>query len=247
MNRYFLLVVSVVIFQQATAQTDSIIFKNGNFIVGEIKDLDKGVFTIETDYSDDDFKIKWNDVKEIYTDTYFLITLSDGRRYNGKLSTISPGRDLIIATSNEEVEIEHESLVFLKAVEGGFWSKFHASVDLGFSYTKANNLRQLSFASNIGYVAEKWSIDFSSNSVNSTQDEVEPIKRTDMIVTYRYFLPNDWFAFGDISLLSNTEQKLDLRTNGKGGLGKYIVHTNSKYWAVYTGLSFNNEKFSTES
>lgn len=247
MNRSILFMLCMMVLSPyAWAQTDSVVFKNGNVMVGEIKDLDKGVFTIETDYSEEDFKIKWNDIKEIYTDTYFLITLSDGRRLNGKVKTISPGKDLIIADDSIEVEVAHETLVFLKAVEGGFWSKFNASVDFGFSYTKASNLRQLNFSGNFGYTAETWSIDLSSNSVNSIQDEVEPIERTDMTITGRYFLPKDWFVFADVSLLSNTEQKLDLRTNGKSGMGKFIVHTNRQYWAIYGGLSFNNEKFSTE-
>jgi hypothetical protein len=89
-------------------------------------------------------------------------------------------------------------------------------------------------------------MDVSSKSVSSVQDEVEPVRRSDMTVTYRYFLPRDWFVFADVSLLSNTEQKLDLRTNAKGGLGKFVFHTNAKYWGVYGGFSVNNEKFSTE-
>jgi hypothetical protein len=52
-----------------------LILKNGNIIVGEFKDMDKGVLTIETDYSDSDFKIEWEGIKEIYSKTKFLITL----------------------------------------------------------------------------------------------------------------------------------------------------------------------------
>ena len=41
------------------AQADSLIMKNGDVIVGEFKDMDRGVLGIETDYSDSDFKIEW--------------------------------------------------------------------------------------------------------------------------------------------------------------------------------------------
>jgi hypothetical protein len=37
------------------AQKDSLVLKNGDVIVGEIKSMDKGVLTIETDYSKNDF------------------------------------------------------------------------------------------------------------------------------------------------------------------------------------------------
>jgi hypothetical protein len=54
-------------------------------MIGEVKTMDRGVVTVKTPYSDSDFKIEWDGVQEIYTDTYFLITLSNGSRYNGTL------------------------------------------------------------------------------------------------------------------------------------------------------------------
>ena len=44
------------------AQTDTLIFKNGNMVVGEIKSMSRGVIQIETDYSDSDFMIEWEKV-----------------------------------------------------------------------------------------------------------------------------------------------------------------------------------------
>jgi hypothetical protein len=46
-----------------------------------------------------------------------------------------------------------------------------------------------------------------------------------------------------MNFLSNTEQALNLRTTGKLGAGKYIVHTNKQYWGLGAGLSLNNESF----
>ncbi|MEP0714217.1 MAG: hypothetical protein ABJC55_20040, partial [Algoriphagus sp.] len=54
------------------AQTDSLLLSNGNLIVGEIKSMDKGVLTIETDYSDSDFKITWGEIKKITSRTNYL-------------------------------------------------------------------------------------------------------------------------------------------------------------------------------
>jgi putative salt-induced outer membrane protein YdiY len=244
--RILFLLVGFCTFHISLAQVDSIIFRNNNYIVGEIKSLDKGVFIIETDYSGSDFKIEWSGVKEMYTETYFLITLTDGSRYNGRVKSTGENKITIHTNDGLEIEITQNELVFLKAVDSGFWSQFYASIDFGFNYAKSNNLQQLSIRSNLGYIAERWSTDLTFNSVNSTQDEVEPIKRTDIALTYRYFLPKDWYGIANLSFLSNTEQKLDLRSNGKIGLGKYLIHTNRKYWGFQAGVSFNNEKFSTE-
>ena len=69
--RFLFLLIASLISLNVAAQTDSLIFINGNYIVGEIKDMDRGIITIETDYSDADFKIEWSGIKEIYTETYF--------------------------------------------------------------------------------------------------------------------------------------------------------------------------------
>ena len=85
------------------------------------------------------------------------------------------------------------------------------------------------------------------DDVFSTQDDVDPISRVEAAATFKYLLPHDWYTLTSITFLSNTEQKLDLRTNTKLGMGNYVIHTNRKYWGFNAGFSFNNEQFSTES
>ncbi len=228
------------------AQTDSLILKNGDVIVGELKSMDKGVVTIETDYSDKDFKIEWNGITEIYTESYFLITLSDGRRFNGTLKTESRGK-ATIKTEERTEEVNMEDLVYLKSVDAGFWSRLYAAIDVGFELKRANNQRNLSVNSKIGYLAERWSLDASYSTVFTKQDSIADTRRTDGNITYRYFLPKDWFLVGDVSFFSSSEQKIDLRTNSKLGLGKFMIHTNRTYWAFQGGVSVMNETFSDES
>ncbi len=208
--------------------------------------MDRGVLTMETDYSDSDFKIEWKKIKEIYTDSYFLITLSDGRRYNGTL-TMADSSTISIIGEHGTVATSRKDIVYLNSVDSGFWSRLYAGIDLGYSVTKANNLQQLSLRSNIGYLAEKWSADASYNNIFSSQEGIEDVHRIDAGLTYRYYLPKDWFLIGQLSWLSNTEQSIQLRTVSKIGLGKYLIHTNSTYWGVQGGGSFNNEEFSDES
>ena len=78
------------------AQTDSLVLKNGNVIVGEIKSLDKGVLTIETPYSKNDFTIEWSGIKEIYSKSKFLVSLTNGKRLNGSLKTAPDGNKIIV-------------------------------------------------------------------------------------------------------------------------------------------------------
>lgn len=241
------LVFIVLLFYMANvnAQTDSLVLKNGNIIVGEIKSMDKGVLTIETNYSDKDFAIEWSGVKEIYTKSIFLITLSDGRRMNGSVQSIEAGTKVsIVSTTGEKIESSITDIVFLKGVKSNFWSRFSANIDVGLSVTKANNLTQLSANTRAGYLADKWQAEAYYNMLNSSQDSVETTKRIDGGLSYKYFLQRDWYLATSLNFLSNTEQALRLRTTGKLGGGKFLTHTNRQYWAAGAGLSFNNESFS---
>ena len=246
MRRLILITIYIFAIQTVRAQSDSLILTNGDLIIGEIKSMDRGVLTIETDYSDSDFKIEWSGIKELYTVTYFLVTLTDGQRLNGTLESKTDGIVHIIREEEGNIESPLEDIVFLKSVDDGFLSRLYASIDLGFSLTKANNLRQTNLRSALGYLAERWSADASLNIVRSTQNEVDATKRSDGGLAFRKYLPKDWYVPADLTFLSNTEQKLELRTNVRLGIGNYVIHTNRTYWGFAGGASYVNENFSSE-
>jgi len=250
MNRrnWITITIILLIFTSGKAKTvnDSIVFKNGNFMAGEIKSMDRGVLIFETDYSDKDFNIEWKGIKEIYSENFFLISVSDGFRYNGNFYSIDTSGTIMIGGEGGPVQTKLNDIVYIKSLDKDFWSRVYASIDVGFNITKANNLRQFNTRATTGYLADRWSVDASVSSLLSAQVDIDPTKRTDGTGTYTLFLPMDWFLPASLSFLSNTEQKLDLRLTGELGIGKYVIHTNQSYWGFSTGLSYNNEKYSTE-
>ena len=246
MKKYFLLSIFMLAATGLYAQVDSLIFSNGNYIVGELKNMDRGVLTIETDYSDDDFKIEWDGITEIYTTSYFLITLTDGTRLNGKLESSEQGKISITTEYEGTIETEPHTIVYLKSIDRGFLDQVYASIDIGLDLTKANNFKQFSVRSTMGYLAERYSVDLFLNSLNTWQDETDDIKRTEGGATFKYYLPSDWYIPVSVNFLSNTEQKLDLRTTTNLGIGKYVIHTNKTYWGFSAGANANIENFSTD-
>src|SRR6186713_3198455 len=226
------------------AQKDSLVLKNGDVIVGEIKSMDKGVLTIETDYSKKDFTVEWDGIKEIFSKSHFLVTLKNGQRINGTVESAEAGKKIIInGDDGSKTETTLEEMVFLKGLKSDFWSRAYASIDLGLSFTKANNLQQYNVRSKLGYLADKWQLDLFYDDTRSSQDSVAETKRTEGGVAAKYFLQKDWYLASSLNFLSNTEQAIKLRTTGKVGGGRYLVHTNKQYWGLGAGLSFNNESF----
>ena len=215
-------------------------------MVGEIKSMDQGVVVVSTDYSDSDFKIEWDEIHKIHTKTSFFITLTKGAKYYGTLKSISESRVNILTVDKKIVKCDLNEIVYLSPLKKDFLDRLNASIDIGFSLTKANNLRQLTSRSTIGYRAEKWATNATLNAFGSTQDSVESIERGEGKINYIYVLPRVWYVITTISLASNTEQKLDLRINLQLGLGRFIIQTNSAYWGVNLGLNRNVEKYTSE-
>jgi hypothetical protein len=244
MKKYIILLISFFIFTNAIAKTDSLIFKNQNVIVGQIKNLSWGILTIETDYSDSDFKIEWDKVAEIYCTGDYIISLSSGERFVSNIRTQTTDKSKIRVTPNgRELLINTQDVVYIKEVEKGFLQRLSASIDLGFTITKANNLRQFSTRSNLGYLTDSWNAETSFDAVRSNQDSIAATRRTDAKIGFNYFLDKTWYAMISASFLQNDEQKLKLRSTPKAGIGNYIIQTNALYWGLYAGAAWNNESY----
>lgn len=228
----------------AFGQRDSLVMKNGDILVGEIKSMSKGVLTLETVYSDKDFAVEWVNVREAYGRSRFLLLLTDGRRINGRFYTDNENNRLVIMDQDGAADyVSLDDLVYIKALKSNFWGRSSANIDVGFNLAKANNLRQYTANVKLGYLADAWQVDMTYNQLYAIQDSIQPNRRTDGGLSGRYFLPRDWFLAGAISFLSNTEQALKLRSSGAVGAGNFLIRSNRAYWAVGAGLSFNNETF----
>jgi len=215
-------------------------------MVGEIKSMDRGVVIVETAYSDSDFMVEWEDIKKIYTQTQFLVTLSNGIKHYGTLTTNDDLKVQILTKSSNAYESRIEDIVFLSPIEERFIDRLSASIDIGFDMTKSQNLRSLSSRSYIGYKANKWSTDATFNNLRSRQDDAEDIIRTEAELNYRHILPKRFYVITTISSLTNSEQKLDLRMNAQVGLGKFLVRTIRSYWGVKLGFNRNIERYSSD-
>ncbi|MEN8139519.1 MAG: DUF481 domain-containing protein [Bacteroidota bacterium] len=242
-------------------QNDTIVLSNGNVLVGEIKGMDRGILKMETPYSDSDFSIEWGKVVKINTESHFVVSIEKGRIYGSKKKDSAAKREkggryssslipdendpakVKIKTDEGYISVDIKDIVFLRSFEDSFFSRLSAKVDFGYTITKAKNLRQFSAQSLLSYVTDDWSSEFSMNLVNNTQDSVSDVRRNEYNITFNYFLPHDFFLTTEGNFLQNDEQKLQLRSTIKGGLGYFFVKSNDTYFNTKIGLAFNNEEF----
>ncbi len=201
------------------SQNDSIWMKNNDLLVGELKTLSKSVITLETDYSDKDFKVDFDKVSRFSTQNLFVVNLTDNSRITGKIKSTEPGKLQIWYADALIRELDIQEIVFLSEIDRKFWKRFTGAIDLGFNLSKTNNSVQLTSAGNLNYTSDKYNSKFSYKTLISDQDNVERIERKELGLMGRKFLKN-WYVEADVNYLSSSELGIKNRINPGLGAGR---------------------------
>lgn len=227
----------------AKAQSDSLILKNSDVMVGTIQEMKRNVLTMSTPYSKENFKIAWNKVSEVHTDRLYTVTFSDRTLMaTAKIYTVEPG---VLRVENAFISRDDpmSTIVNFRPVRQSFWSKLSASVSVGYSLTKANNLQQYNGSINLGYKSNHWTFGAAYRQVNSSQDNISDVRRVEASLEGDYAFESGIFFRAGLNFLSNSEQRLRLRTIGNLGAGYYLIRRNTWDWNVFVGLAVNNEEY----
>jgi putative salt-induced outer membrane protein YdiY len=224
----------------ASAATDVVTTLTGEKIVGEIKKVEKDVLTIETTYSDSDFKIEWDQIASIESDRQFLIETFDGKRLSGTLK-VDPAKKATVLVGSDSVLLA--DLAAMVPFERSFWSRFDAGFDFGYSMTQANSAKQLTLGGTLLY-RDRQIVDTAlANVFKSSQSNAPDTQRWDFGNDYRYLLGDRWYVNTTQDFLNSDEQKLDLRTTIGGGGGRYLFRSAAQHLALGGGLAWTNEQY----
>lgn len=229
----------------ASGQTDTLRLSNGDLIVGDVKNLNKGILTVETDYSDSDFKIEWDQVVHLKSSKPFVVRYIGSEYVNARF-VMDPGDSTMVILALEfgsTVNVPLKDIVMLSEVGGGWIDRMVADIAAGVNLTKANDLRQFNLTGNIGYYTAKWKIKGSVNSIFSEQNDVDPTRRTDAMLSGNIYIQKAWFVSAGSSFLSNDEINLNYRVINGAAFGKNLFQTNAWYFSTKVGLANTQEEF----
>jgi hypothetical protein len=239
----------MVCFTISYGQNDTLFMKTGEYLVGEVKELNTGIVVMETAYSDDDFTIEWDEVDYLRSSRVFIVGLSDGSKLDGSIvRDPDDSTKVIINDVDGPVSAPLLDVVYFKGVKESFLTRLSVLLAAGYSLTKANNLTQFSFRSNIGYLANTFSTDLYFNTIRNIQN-VEGGQsstiRTEGGANLNVFLIRDWYVLIASDLLQSDEQKIQLRANSKLGIGTYLVNNYKLFFRVTAGGAWNYEEFTS--
>jgi hypothetical protein len=227
----------------AYAARDVVVTTSGDRLVGEIKKVEKDVLTFETDYSDSDFKLKWEKIASIQSDRQFLIETFDGRRLSG---TLKPEGDKKAAVQVAETSVTLPAISAAQPFERSFLSRFDAGFDLGYSMTRANSAKQFSFGGNLSYRDQQNLDSMFTNMFRSSQENAPDTSRWELGNDFRHLLGERWYVNTTQDFLSSDEQQLRLRTTIGGGGGRYLLRSSSQYLLAGGGLAWTNEQYTDD-
>jgi len=219
---------------------DVVITTTGERLVGEIKKIEKDVLTLETGYSDADFKIEWDKIASIESARQFVMETFDGRRVAGSLAP-DPDKKATVQIGGIGVPLAEVSA--LQPFERKFWSRFDTALDFGYSLTRTNSAKQLSLGANVSYRDQRYVDIAFANVFRSSQDNAPETQRWDVANDFRRLLGNRWYVNTTQDFLNSEEQGLDLRTTVGGGGGRYLTRSSSQYLALGGGVAWTNENY----
>lgn len=230
--------------QNASAQNDSIFIKQGEMLVGTIKSLSGTALYFSTPFTNDPISLKWSEITAIKTTKLFKVMDTKGNLAIGRIILDSSNStQFFIQTADTTLSFNKGDIgLITKYDPKNLKDKLDIHLDIGFVTAKANNARQLSLGTRVGYEAKKWVFLFDYSTFASIVDTIETA-RGSLGLSAGYILPKNWFINARTNFFSSTEQQLNYRFTNSIGVGKYIYRRATHELRTLAGGSYNQEKF----
>lgn len=232
-------------FVTSTEKNDLLLLRNGDWITGDFRGMERGIVTVKTDAAAT-IHVKWPRVLTATTDKIFDIHLSDQSRWVGSLlASDSLGR-VVIRAERDTFEVPMRSVVDMVRIKENFWKRLDGSIDFGLNFTQQNAKTDIYLDFVLTYLVARNRFNLNLTSSFSRQDSVSNITRSSADLTYLRELKGLWFIGFIGSLAENSQLSLELRGSLGGGPGRYLILKSRLQLATWLVISGNRERFTGE-
>lgn len=222
------------------AKTDVVILKNGDYITGELKRMEFARLSYSTDAMKT-LSIEWDQIKYLKANQTFRIELENGYDFAGSIDTDTLNNRLIIKFDSLYYKTSFHDVVKIIPIEDTFLKRSKLSLDLGFSYTKASDIAQLTSNVNGSYRSWNFRHELKFNSIVTAKKDSNSAQNIDLTWNTSRFFIYKWFLNGFIGAQRNTELGLNLRLLIGAGGGKDLYRTNTNLLTTGGGLQVTQE------
>jgi putative salt-induced outer membrane protein len=261
--RRCLLVTSLLLVLGSWALADQVTLKNGDRFSGSIVSGDGKTLVMKTEFAGD-VTIQWDAITGIESSGNLNLTLKDGKRLSGKITTTADGRFIVAGTpaaapeaaptkdavvavrddaEQKAFDINADHLAHPKITY--FWGGLF---DTGLALTRGNSstvtytlaakaIRETPRDKLTLYSNYIYGSDSSTSPTLTTANSLAAGARFDYNLTPRFFL----FGIGDFQ--TNELQHLDLRAVFGGGAGYHIIKSERTTFDVFGGFTYERDNF----
>jgi len=224
----------------AAPKTDTVFFRNGDLLTGEVKSLKRGRLSLNTDATGT-ISIEWDKIAGVVSNQQIQIETTSGIRYFGNLTSSKDSPSVIIVTQNGPQTLDPERVIVMSPIEGGGIHALDVDVSLGYNFAKAGGIESGNFGLNMDYRSLLRIESLNFNTTLSDSDTQEASRRTNLSLQHTRLWKNRWFSNGTLTFDQNDELDLELRSSIGGGVGRYLVQSNEMLWSIDAGLQFSRE------
>jgi hypothetical protein len=226
----------------ARPKTDHVILKNGDRLTCEIKQLARGKLQVKTDDMGT-IDIEWDEIAGLDSDFYFRVEDSHGLRLYGSIQITEGDEVLRIIGGMMVASLELSTVVEIFPIEKGFWARLDGSLSIGFSYTKASDVAQLTFDWANRFQTERNRYDFGAGAIvtSKSAEDSSLTRRYNVSFDYYRLLRSRWSGSGNAALERNDELSLQRRFLIGTGLGFSPIKTSHDILMFSLGIALNSE------
>jgi hypothetical protein len=245
-KRIVLLVACSLIAAAPALAQDVVYFGGGDRLTGEVKGLERGKLSFDTDATGT-IGIEWENVESVASNQYFEVWTAAGVRHFGTLAEGGEAGTMSVTSPAGVVALALDDIVAISEIEQAFGESIDLDVRAGYSFSKASEISQLSTGLDFSRRRERrfFELSFDADSSNSAGGEASS-ERAATDARYYYLLEDRWLAGGFATLESNDELDLDLRKSIGGVGGRVMRQSNRNRIQLIGGLVLTEEQASAE-
>ncbi len=186
-----LIFLSVLFTGISQANTDVVIFNNGDRLTGEVKSLERGRLRFKTDATDT-ISIEWDDVAYLSSNQNIQLETQNGKRFLGHLVRSESESSLTVETSTGPIELKTSQVVLMTPIEEAGVNRLDGDVTAGYNFAKADETTLVNLGLDMQFRTETRIVRLDLDSTVTDSADNESSQRESLDLQYTRLLPARW-------------------------------------------------------
>jgi hypothetical protein len=224
----------------AAETPDTLYFKNGDRLIGDVKTLTLGEVTIDPPEMDK-VNVKWEEIARFTSDRTWNIRTANGRQFRGRFRPSAMSGLMTIEALEDTVQVSMHDVSEFTEMKPGWWDRADGNLSLGYSYQKANDLSQLSFSSRVKYLVGKERLELRLYGITSIQPGVDDVRQDQASLNWMHDVTGRWAVGPTSGYERNSSLNLDSRWRASVMVANRVVLEGRMSDIVLGGYQYNLE------